>query len=763
VSAAETLRIEGATGSIVMLCGELCLPYPRHELVAQIRSAHPWRPPKPVPDADFYTSHRIDVHLGVQATSLDAHRQRVTTSTAGIWDYGRLLIATGTRVKRLVLRGSDLHGVHYLHHADDARALHEAVSASTRVVVIGASFIGMELAACLRQKGADVTMLVREPRVFDTLNDARISDYFHALYVKHGVRVHYDEAQQFEAASAGPKQASPRVGSVITAGGLELPCDVVAIGIGVEPEVDFLKGSGIAVGDGVLVDEFLRTNHPQVYAAGDVASFHDVVFNLRRRVEHWDNAVKQGRIAARNMLGNTLRYDEVSYFFGELFDTSYQFFGLPTQTHETSQIGSLEQRSSALLYLHDAVLRAVFTTGRPATETHALQALIRYRTHLGKWLHRLSRPDFELSTVPAQSVLILQGGGALGAFEWGVVRAMEARQMSPDIIAGVSIGAFNGAIIASHPGAATAHLEAFWKELSVLTLELPNKQAQQMMTSWEIFTLGVPAFFRPRWLNARTALSQMPSEWTYLYDPAPMKSLLLRHVDFDALKTSPVRLLISAVDVETATLRVFDSYVETITPEHIIASGSLPLALPWTTIDGRHYWDGGIVSNSPLEQVVERCGAFGKQIYIVDLFPHRKPLPTNLLEVIARRDEIMYAERFRRESAQRLLVSDFRKLVEDTLVHVPTATAAVLRQRPSFIELMGDDQDQKIVRILRQDARGALPSRDYDFSLASIMKLQRAGFRAANRVLTADIHPDGAHTNDSHPSARARGRTKPRP
>jgi NTE family protein len=273
----------------------------------------------------------------------------------------------------------------------------------------------------------------------------------------------------------------------------------------------------------------------------------------------------------------------------------------------------------------------------------------------------------------------------------------------------------------------------------------------------------VPAFFRPRWLNARTALSQMPSEWTYLYDPAPMKSLLLRHVDFEVLKTSPVRLLISAVDVETATLRVFDSYVETITPEHIIASGSLPLALPWTTIDGRHYWDGGIVSNSPLEQVVERCGAYGKQIYIVDLFPHRKPLPTNLLEVIARRDEIMYAERFRRESAQRLLVSDFRKLVEEALVNLPAATAALLRQRPSFIELMGDDHDQNIVRILRQDARGALPSRDYDFSLASIMRLQRAGFRAANRVLNAGLHPNEPHPYDKHPPARARGRTKLRP
>jgi NTE family protein len=435
------------------------------------------------------------------------------------------------------------------------------------------------------------------------------------------------------------------------------------------------------------------------------------------------------------MLGHRLRYDEVSYFFGELFDASYQFFGLPIQTDETSEIGSLKTHSSALLYLREGVLRAVFTTGRPAKETHALQALIRFRTHIGKWLPHLNFPGFQLSSVPAQTVLILQGGGALGAFEWGVVRALEENRIYPDIVAGVSIGAFNGAIIASHPGKATKVLKAFWKELAVLTTELPDKRAQQLITSWEIFTLGVPGFFRPRWLNARSVLNELPSEWTYLYDAAPMKSLLQRYVDFDVLKSSPVRLLISAVDVETAALRVFDSYIDELTPEHIIASGSLPLALPWTTIDGRHYWDGGIVSNSPLDQVIDRCGAYGKQIFIVDLFPHRKPLPTSLLEVMARRDEIVYAERYRRDSYQRQLVSDYRKLVDETLSHVDPTIASQLRQRPSYIQLMGEDHDQKIMRIMRSDARGEPAARDYDFSLASITRLQRSGYHAANLML----------------------------
>ena len=745
-SAAETLRIEGASGSITMICGEPSLPYQRPALSTILRQAGSAREPPAVLAADFYASHHIDLLLDNQVVEVNARSQRVTTKAGEVWHYDRMLIATGTQVIRLKLPGSDLAGIHYLRTVKDARAIHAEIRPGARAVVIGASFIGMELAASLRQSGVDVTMLVRESRVFDTLRDKRISDFFYQIYRKRGVKVHYDEAVQFTSNDARPAagqggrvsrkaNAGSRVCGVITAAGLELPCDFVAIGIGVTPVVDFLRGSGIAVDDGVVVDEFLCSNYREVYAAGDVANFNDLVFKVRRRMEHWDNAVKQGQTAAKNMLGQRLRYDEVSYFFGELFDVSYQFFGLPLETDEKSEIGSLKSHSSALLYLREGVLRAVFTTGRPAKETHALQALIRFRTHIGKWLPHLNFPGFQLNSVPAQTVLILQGGGALGAFEWGVVRALEENRISPDIVAGVSIGAFNGAIIASHPGQATKVLKAFWKELAVLTTELPDKRAQQLITSWEIFTLGVPGFFRPRWLNARSVLNELPSEWTYLYDAAPMKSLLLKYVDFKVLKSSPVRLLISAVDVETANLRVFDSYVDELTPEHIIASGSLPLALPWTTIDGRHYWDGGIVSNSPLDQVIERCGAYGKQIFIVDLFPHRKPLPTSLLEVIARRDEIIYAERYRRDSYQRQLVSDYRKLVDETLSHVDPTVASQLQQRPRYIQLMGDDHDQKIMRIMRSDAHGEPASRDYDFSLASIMRLQRSGYHAANLVL----------------------------
>jgi len=127
------------------------------------------------------------------------------------------------------------------------------------------------------------------------------------------------------------------------------------------------------------------------------------------------------------------------------------------------------------------------------------------------------------------------------------------------------------------------------------------------------------------------------------YDPSPIKDLLRKYIDFKQLKDSPVRLLVNAVNVETAEVETFDSYIEEITPDHLVASGSLPPGFPWTTIHGKHYWDGGIVSNSPIDQVTERCGLTDKRVYIVNLFPGSKRLPRNLPEVMARRDEIVYA------------------------------------------------------------------------------------------------------------------------
>jgi NTE family protein len=195
------------------------------------------------------------------------------------------------------------------------------------------------------------------------------------------------------------------------------------------------------------------------------------------------------------------------------------------------------------------------------------------------------------------------------------------------------------------------------------------------------------------------------------------------------------------VDVETAELRIFDSYIDELTADHIVASGSLPPGLPWATIGGRHYWDGGIISNSPLDQVVERCGATGKRIFIVDLFSSVRPLPQNMMDVFMRRDEIAYAERVRRTSTEQAIMSDFRKLVEEILDQLEPGMAAQIRQRPRYMELRGTQEQPNITRIVREGAPDEPASRDFDFSLASIRAHILAGRTQAVRALEASQPP----------------------
>ena len=167
---------------------------------------------------------------------------------------------------------------------------------------------------------------------------------------------------------------------------------------------------------------------------------------------------------------------------------------------------------------------------------------------------------------------------------------------------------------------ATHALESFWRELSLNTPDIANEELRRAFSSLQSLVFGSPHFFRPRWFEPILSPAQLPTNWTSLYDASPLKPTLSKYVAFEKLRDSPVRLLLTAVDVETGQLTIFDSYVDEITPEHVLASGSLPPGFSWTTIAGRHYWDGGLVSNSPLDQVVEIGGLTGKNVFVVNLW-----------------------------------------------------------------------------------------------------------------------------------------------
>jgi NTE family protein len=737
VSAAETLRTEGAKGRILLVSDELLVPYGHSYLSKQFLMGAMPEEKLAINSEAYYREHEIELMLGIAAVSIDTANRLVRTDHAGDIHFDKLLIATGTKPIRPAIPGLGLSGVHNLHTLADAEAIRHSARNARRAVVLGGSFLGIETATSLTRIGVHVVLIEENDILLSQLAAPELSAFFSRFCTEQGIELHLKEA-------AAAFQGDGRVEAVVTRSGAILPCDIVVVATGATPAIGFIRDSDILSDDGILVNQYLETNVPGIFAAGDVAIFFDVVFKARRRIEHWDNAVKQGRLAARNMLGRRLAYDEVPYFFCNILDLSFSFLGSAQDVDERISRGSLAERSFSLLYLKNNVLCASFSMGRPPRETVATESLIRHRVNLSSVKDRLGHTDFSLEDIYTQTVLILQGGGALGAFECGAVKALEEAGIRPDIIAGVSIGAFNGAIIAGNPDKAAAALGAFWDDLTVLTPCAPTEQGRRALSTWWSFWFGSPSFFLPQWWEPA---QQFPWHWTNLYDIAPVRALLEKHVDFSRLRESPIRLLVSTVNVETAELEVFDSHADDITVDHILASGSLPGAFPWTTIHGKHYWDGGIISNSPLELVTERCGSVSKRVFIVDLYAARQPLPENLAEVMLRRDEIVYSERVHNDVRQQERMDDFRKLTQEIMDNLEPEPFQRLRQSPRFIQLMADTALTTITRIVNEVPAGEPHFTDNDFSVESIAWLKQAGYQLTKRAVGAGSGPSSLGTS----------------
>lgn len=730
-SAAATLRLEGATGAIAIVSDEKLPPYYRPPLSKQFLLGEITAEALDICPENFYRDHEIALILDTPVTGVDPETRQVTTAGGEPIVYRKLLVATGGRPKPITIKGADLGGIHYLRRRGDCEAIRQsAISGAKNAVVVGASFLGMEIAMSLLTLGLHVTIIEIDERVLRHLEAPAISEFFEKRAEDLGALVLLRDRPSVFHGNSG------RVETVETAAGRHLDADLVVVTVGIVPNTEFLRESGVTLDNGlVMVDEFLKANVADVFAAGDVASFYDPVFRQRRHIAHWDNAVKQGRLAAKNMLGRRLRYDEVSYFFCDIGDLSFNVLGMLEKDDERIRRGETGKESVAVLYLKDDVPRGLFAMGRPIEEMRAFEGLIRYRVNLHDSKARLHDETFNLGLLPVRTVLILQGGGAMGAFECGVVKALEEEKIYPDIVAGVSIGAFNGAIIAANPGHASEALEAFWSDLSVRMPFLPAGEARRFLTSIGILAFGVPKFFRPRWVESFANPSLLPIDWTSFYDTAPMKELISSYVDFSKLKSSPVRLLVGAVDVVNAELEVFDSYVDDLTPEHILASGSLPPGFPWSVIDGKAYWDGGLISNSPFDLVMDRCGPGGKRVFIVDLFAGTRALPKNMMEVMSRRDEIFYSERIRSDRRLHETVDSYRTLVHMILAQVEPAKAMRIRQRPLYIELMGDEAMTSYTRFIRKGMENEPSSRDYDFSEETIRANQSDGYALAKKTL----------------------------
>jgi 3-phenylpropionate/trans-cinnamate dioxygenase ferredoxin reductase component len=319
--AAETLRAEGFAGRVVLVGAETHRPYERPPLSKGFLRGEAGRETLDVHDASFYADHDIELRLGRTATSLSTAGRELELDDGERLRYDRLLLTTGAQPRRLTIPGAGLDGVLYLRSVEDSVALRERLAAAARLVVVGAGWIGAEVAASARQGGLEVTVVEPASVPLERVLGAELGAIVRDVHADHGVRMLLGTGvEAFEGATA--------VERVRTTDGRVLECDAVVVGVGVEPSAELAVGAGLAVGDGILVDERGRTSAPGVFAAGDVANAQHPFYGERVRVEHWANALHQGPAAARGMLGGSAVYDRLPYFFSDQYDIGMEYVGL---------------------------------------------------------------------------------------------------------------------------------------------------------------------------------------------------------------------------------------------------------------------------------------------------------------------------------------------------------------------------------------------------------------------------------------------------
>jgi 3-phenylpropionate/trans-cinnamate dioxygenase ferredoxin reductase subunit len=317
--AARALREEGFDGRLVLVGEEHVHPYERPPLSKDYLRGEVGREAIWAEPEEFYAEHDVELRTGTAVAALDAGASELELEGERL-RYDRLLLATGATPKRLPIPGAELAGVHLLRSVEDSDRLREALESASRLVVIGAGWIGCEVAASARQKGVDVAMLAPEEVPLERVLGREVGAIYGELHRQRGVELVLGSGVE-------AIEGDGAVRGVRASGGRVLEADLVVIGVGVAPRTDLAEAAGLRVEDGIVVDERLRTSAGNVYAAGDVARAQHPLFGTSLRVEHWHNALEQGPAAARNMLGRDEPYDKVPYFFSDQYDVGMEYAG----------------------------------------------------------------------------------------------------------------------------------------------------------------------------------------------------------------------------------------------------------------------------------------------------------------------------------------------------------------------------------------------------------------------------------------------------
>jgi 3-phenylpropionate/trans-cinnamate dioxygenase ferredoxin reductase subunit len=384
--AAETLRAEGFQGRVVLIGAEDERPYERPPLSKDYLRGEVGREKVYVHDEAFYAEHDIDLRLGRVAVGLDPARREVAFDNGERLGYERLLLTTGACARRLAIPGADLEGVLYLRSVEDSDALRERLDRGGRVVVVGAGWIGAEVAASARQRGLEVTVLDPMSVPLERVLGIDVGAIYRDVHTDHGVQMLMGTGvAAFEGATA--------VERVRTSDGRVLDCDFVVVGVGVQPRTELAEQAVIAADNGILVDEYLQTSANGVYAAGDVANAYHPFYGEYIRVEHWANALNQAPAAARNMLGHATPFDRVPYFFSDQYDLGMEYAGFATTWDRVIFRGDPADREFIAFWITgDHVVAGMNVNVWDVNDT--IQRLIRERTAVDG--RRLADPDVPL-------------------------------------------------------------------------------------------------------------------------------------------------------------------------------------------------------------------------------------------------------------------------------------------------------------------------------------------------------------------------------
>ena len=365
-SAAETLRHEGYAGHIVMLSADASVPCDRPNLSKDYLAGNAPEEWVPLRSLEFYREHGIELHLDARVTTIDRAGHRLQLEDGSGYDYDKLLIATGADPVHLNLPGGDLPHVHYLRSLADSRAIIGETATARSAVVIGASFIGLEVAAALRARQLEVHVVAPEAIPMERVMGAEIGGLVRSIHEQHGVHFHLGTT----VVSIDPQSVTLKTGE-------RLAADLVVVGVGVRPALSLAEQAALTIDRGVVVDQYLRTSDRDIFAAGDITRWPDPHSGENIRVEHWVVAQRQGQTAARNMMGRNEPFDAVPFFWSMHYDVSILYVGHAEKWDAVEIDGSVEEKDCRATYRRDGRALAVATIGR---DLESLRAELEFET-----------------------------------------------------------------------------------------------------------------------------------------------------------------------------------------------------------------------------------------------------------------------------------------------------------------------------------------------------------------------------------------------